>query len=91
MTNCPHTGRVCPTPGKCAEPAGCYAQRKPVPQRWPYPLRKDTKPRAVWPAGVLAAVAVSTLVSACGGDSGPDDTTSGTQPVNCTARPELCK
>lgn len=43
--------------------------------------------------GLVAAgtVVLSALLSGCGGDSGPDDTTSSTQPVDCKARPELCK
>jgi hypothetical protein len=51
-THCPHTGRQCPTPGKCAGPTGC-AQRKPLELApFPYQLRQDNKPRAVWPQGV---------------------------------------
>lgn len=40
---------------------------------------------------VACTVAVSALLSGCGGDSEPDDDTpSSTQPVDCKARPELC-
>lgn len=90
----------CPTPDECSERRACARGIPPLVLRplsdwranpFPFALRVDTKPRAVWPAGVLAAVAVSALMSACGGDSGDDDTTSGTQPVDCVARPELCK
>ena len=30
-------------------------------------------------------------LSGCGGGSDEDETRAGTQPVNCTARPDLCR
>lgn len=53
---CPLRG-VCLSPGPCANAAGCILQIKPGPDAlalptFPYPLRVDAKPRAVFPQGV---------------------------------------
>lgn len=58
-TPCPYRGD-CPTPEECGERKGCVL-RPPLILRslsdwraapFPYPLRADTKPRAVWPRGI---------------------------------------
>ncbi len=57
---CPVRG-VCLSPGPCAQAHGCILQSAPLiltpmtdwrADPYPYPLRMDTKPRAVWPQGV---------------------------------------
>ena len=52
---CPVKG-VCLAPSQCAQAAGCVLKSAQMAD-WradptPYPLRCDTKPRAVFPAGV---------------------------------------
>jgi hypothetical protein len=67
-------------------------QPRPVRANWERETIAPPIPWAFYGLVVACTVAVSALLSGCGGDSGPDeDTTSTTQPVNCVATPEKCK
>mgnify|MGYP000691571670 CR=1 FL=1 len=55
---CPVRG-VCLSPGPCANAAGCILQTTPGANalalpNFPYPLRRDDKPRITFPQGVEA-------------------------------------
>jgi len=57
-TPCPYAGH-CAKPDDCAEHRSCVLGKKApgrlyllAPAPYPYPLRRDTAPRATWPAGV---------------------------------------
>ena len=83
--------------GACADPLtdSLFDQLLPPPQPaarsdWADEPVATPIPWRLYSLLAAATVVVSALLSGCGG-GGDDDTTSGIQPVDCKATPELCK
>ena len=79
--------------GACADPLtdSLADQAQPcLREGWAHEPIDPPIPWAFYAVVVAVTVALSALLTGCGGDTGPDDTST-TQPVNCITNPERCK
>lgn len=89
---CPYTA-FCVTPDACAERRSCVlgTPRPATRAGWENEPIAPPIPWKFYAFVVACTVAVSALMSGCGGNGDDTEPTSGTQPVDCVACPELCK